>query len=120
MKPCKQKKYIEMRHNTKKYKPVEYFKKLCDDHEAKKTVLEVANNKMSKISDGSGKKITKAGKPHNIGETVILPAVSIIISSVMKQSASKISKSIQMSNSYVSRRFDVLAEDVEKQLVANL
>ncbi|XP_076324343.1 SCAN domain-containing protein 3-like [Tachypleus tridentatus] len=57
--------------------------------------------------------IAKAGKPHNVGETVILPAVSVIISSVMKQNASEITNSIPLS-------IDEVAEDVDKQLIAHL
>ena len=64
--------------------------------------------------------IVKAGKPHNIGETVILPAVSAIISSVMRQNAIEITNSIPLSNSSASRRIDEMAEDVEKQLIAHL
>ena len=64
--------------------------------------------------------IVKAGKPRNIGETVILPAVFAIISSVMKQNAIEIANSIPLSNSSVSRSIDETAEDVEKQLIAHL
>ena len=64
--------------------------------------------------------IVKAGKPHNIGETVILPAVSAIIPSVMRQNAIEITNSIPLSNSSVSRRIDEMVEDVEKQLIAHL
>ena len=64
--------------------------------------------------------IVKARKPHNIGETVILPAVSAIISSVMKQNAIEITNSIPLNNSSVSRRIDEMVEDVEKQLIAHL
>ncbi|XP_065577569.1 zinc finger BED domain-containing protein 5-like [Artemia franciscana] len=64
--------------------------------------------------------IAKAGKPHNIGETVILPAVSAIISSVMKQNEIEITNSIALSSSSVSRRIDEMVEDVEKQLIAHL
>ncbi|KAK2704312.1 hypothetical protein QYM36_016642 [Artemia franciscana] len=64
--------------------------------------------------------IVKAGKPHNIGETVILPAVSAIISSVVKQNAIEITNSIPLSNSSVSRRIDEMVEEVEQQLIAHL
>ena len=126
MKPCKLKIHLEKKHAGKKDKPVEYFKKLRDDFQARKTVSRVFNNKVSKMSDGLlasyeiSKIIAKAGKPHNVGETVILPAVSVIISSVMKQNASEIINSIPLSNSSVSRRIDEMAEDVEKQLIAHL
>ncbi|XP_076322057.1 SCAN domain-containing protein 3-like [Tachypleus tridentatus] len=126
MKPCKLKIHLEKKHTGEKDKPVEYFKKLRDDFQARKTVSQLFNNKVCKMSDGLlasyeiSKIIAKAGKPHNDGETVILPAVSVIISSVMKQNASEITNSIPLSNSSVSRRIDEMAEDVEKQLIAHL
>ncbi|XP_076348273.1 SCAN domain-containing protein 3-like [Tachypleus tridentatus] len=126
MKPCKLKIHLEKKHTGEKDKPVEYFKKFRDDFQARKTVSQLFNNKVCKMSDGLlasyeiSKIIAKAGKPHNVGETVILPAVSVIISSVMKQNASEITNSIPLSNSSVSRRIDEMAEDVEKQLIAHL
>ncbi|XP_076372972.1 zinc finger BED domain-containing protein 5-like [Tachypleus tridentatus] len=126
MKPCKLKIHLEKKHTGEKDKPVEYFKKLRDDFQARKTVSQLFNNKVCKMSDGLlasyeiSKIIAKAGKPHNVGETVILPAVSVIISSVMKQNGSEITNSIPSSNSSVSRRIDEMAEDVEKQLIAHL
>ena len=56
--------------------------------------------------------IAKAGKPHNIGETVIPQNVSIIISSGMKQNENEITKPIPLSKCSVSRHIDVMAEDV--------
>ncbi|XP_076359030.1 SCAN domain-containing protein 3-like [Tachypleus tridentatus] len=126
MKPCKLKIHLEKKHTGEKDKPVEYFKKLCDDFQARKTVSQLFNNKVCKMSDGLlasyeiSKIIAKAGKPHNVGETVILPVVSVIISSVMKQNESEITNSIPLSNSSVSRRIDEMADDVEKQLIAHL
>ncbi|XP_076348271.1 SCAN domain-containing protein 3-like [Tachypleus tridentatus] len=126
MKPCKLKIHLEKKHTGEKDKPLEYFKKLRDDFQARKTVSQLFNSKVCKMSDGLlasyeiSKIIAKAGKPHNVGETVILPAVSVIISSVMKQNASEITNSIPLSNSSVSRRIDEMAEDVEKQLIAHL
>ncbi|XP_076348034.1 protein FAM200B-like [Tachypleus tridentatus] len=108
MKPCKLKIHLEKKHTREKDKPVEYFKKLRDDFQARKTVSQLFNNKVCKMSDGLlasyeiSKIIAKAGKPHNVGGTVILPAVSVIISSVMKQNASAITNSIPLSNSSVS------------------
>ena len=126
MKPSKLKIHLEKKHIGKKDKPVEYFKKLHDDFQKRKTVPQVFANKVSKMSDGFvasyeiRKIIAKAGKPHNTVETVILPAVSAIISSVMKQNAIEITNSIPLSNSSVSRRIDEMAEDVEKRLIAHL
>ena len=84
------------------------------------------NSKASKVKDGLlasyeiSKIIAKAGKPHYIGETVILLSFSVVISSVMKQNANVVTNSIPLSNSSLSRRIDEMAEDVEKQLIAKL
>jgi hypothetical protein len=64
------------------------------------------------------KLIAKAGKPHNIGESLILPAVSVVISTVMNQSLHEITQTIPLSNPSVSRHVDEMADDAEKQLVA--
>lgn len=66
------------------------------------------------------KLIAKTGKPHNIGETLILPAVTVVVSTVMSQNANEIIQVILLGNSTVSRRIDEMADDVEDQLVAKL
>ncbi|XP_076065258.1 protein FAM200C-like [Oratosquilla oratoria] len=62
--------------------------------------------------------IVKAGKPHNIGESLIMPAVAIVILTVMKQSPQEVT--IPLSNSSVLRRIDEMAADVESQLMLKL
>ena len=64
--------------------------------------------------------IVKVRRSQNIGETVIVPAVSAIISSVMKQNAIEIINSIPLSNSSVSQHIDEMVDDVEKRLIAHL
>ena len=63
------------------------------------------------------KLIAKDGKPHSIGETLILPAISEVISTVMNQNAAEILRSIPLSNDTVARRIDEMASDVEIQLI---
>ncbi|XP_076324409.1 zinc finger BED domain-containing protein 5-like [Tachypleus tridentatus] len=114
MKPCKLRIHLEKKHTGEKDKPVEYFKILRDNFQARETESQFFNNKVCKMSDGLlasyeiSKIIAKAGKPHNVGETVILPAVSVIISSVMKQNASEITNSIPLS-------IDEVAEDLQRK-----
>ena len=63
------------------------------------------------------KLIAKDGKPHCIGETLILPAITEVITTVMNQNAAEIIRSIPLSNDTVARRiFDEMANDVEIQL----
>ncbi|XP_068246662.1 zinc finger BED domain-containing protein 5-like [Palaemon carinicauda] len=125
MKPRNLRIHLEKKHTGKKDHPVEYFKKLRDDFQTRKTVSQVFNNKVSKMCYGllasyEISKIIAKAESHNVGETLILPAVSVIISSVMKQNTSEIINVLPLSNSSVSRRIDAMAEDVEKQLISYL
>ncbi|XP_076053642.1 zinc finger BED domain-containing protein 5-like [Oratosquilla oratoria] len=63
--------------------------------------------------------IAKAGKPHTIGESFIIPAVAIVLSTVMKQSQQEVTSVIPLNNSSVSRRIDEMAADFESQLQVN-
>ena len=126
MKPSKLKIHLETKHKEKRTEQVEYIMQLRDDFKGKKTVLQVLNNKASKVKDGLlvsyeiSKRIARAGKPHNMGETEILSSLPVVISSVMKQNANAVTYSIPLSSSSVSRRIDEMADDTEKQLIAKL
>ncbi|KAI6646851.1 SCAN domain-containing protein 3-like [Oopsacas minuta] len=61
--------------------------------------------------------IAKDGKPYSIGETLILPAISEVISTVMNQNAAEILRSIPLSTDTVARRIDEMANDVKTQLI---
>lgn len=60
--------------------------------------------------------IAKSGKPHTIGEELILPAVSEVIRTVLHKPASDIIRRIPLSNNTVQRRIDEMAQDVENSL----
>ena len=65
--------------------------------------------------------IAKAGKPHNIGEALILPAVKEVLSTVMHHKApEQIIKAIPLSNDTVRRRVDEMAENIEATLCTKL
>ena len=76
-----------------KDKPIEYLKKLHDDFRARKTLGQIFKKQDQRKDKGLlasyeiAKIIAKAGKPYNIGQTVILPAMSVVISKVMNQNA---------------------------------
>ena len=60
--------------------------------------------------------IAKAGKPHTIGEELILPAVKEVIKTVLHKSPEQVIKSIPLSDNSVQRRVDKMAENVEETL----
>ena len=57
--------------------------------------------------------IAKAGKPHTIGEELILPALKEVIKTVLHKSPERVIKSIPLSDNSVQRSVDKMAENVE-------
>ncbi|CAH1981484.1 unnamed protein product [Acanthoscelides obtectus] len=60
--------------------------------------------------------IAKSGKPHTIGEKLILPAVGEVLKTVLHKPASDIIKSIPLSNNTVEGRIDEMSSDIESFL----
>ncbi|XP_040575992.1 protein FAM200C-like [Lepeophtheirus salmonis] len=60
--------------------------------------------------------IARSGKPHTIGEELILPAVREVLHTVVHKSPDQIMKSISLSSNSVQRRIDEMAENVEDKL----
>ncbi|CAH2007776.1 unnamed protein product, partial [Acanthoscelides obtectus] len=60
--------------------------------------------------------IAKSGKPHTIGEKLILPAVEEVLKTVLHKPASHIIKRIPLSNNTVERRIDEMSSDIESFL----
>ncbi|CAH1995507.1 unnamed protein product [Acanthoscelides obtectus] len=56
--------------------------------------------------------IAKSGKPHTIGEKLILPAVEEVLKTVLHKPASDIIKRIPLSNNTVERRIDEMSSDI--------
>ncbi|XP_076044729.1 zinc finger MYM-type protein 6-like [Oratosquilla oratoria] len=123
--PCKLKKiyiYLETAHKDKKDKPLDIFKNLRDEFQGRMTVNRMFTQKVAKIDRGMlasykiSNLIAKACKPHTIGESIIIPAVVIVLSTVMKQSPQEVTSAIPLSNSSVLGRIDEMAADVESLL----
>ncbi|CAH1959900.1 unnamed protein product [Acanthoscelides obtectus] len=60
--------------------------------------------------------IAKSGKPHTIGEKLILTAVEEVLKTVLHKPASDIIKRIPLSNNTVERRIDEVSSDIESFL----
>lgn len=60
--------------------------------------------------------IAKSGKPHTIGEQLILPAIEEVLKTVLHQPAFDTLKRIPLSNNTVQRRIDEMSHDVENYL----
>uniref|UniRef100_A0A5S6QP85 SCAN box domain-containing protein n=1 Tax=Trichuris muris TaxID=70415 RepID=A0A5S6QP85_TRIMR len=60
--------------------------------------------------------IAKSGKPHSIGEDLILPATAEILETVLHQPAPTIISKIPLSRRTVQRRIDAMAQDIKATL----
>ena len=126
MRPSKLRKHLETIHQDKMDKPLIYFQNLRENFHNRNTIDNIVARNTVKTEAGFlasyqiSQLIAEAGKPHTIGESLIIPAVSVVISTVMKQKAIEITKCIPLSNSTVSRRIDEMAGNMEMQLVSEL
>ena len=118
MKPSRLLEHLQKIHPDKSCKTLAFFHSLRDQFMKRKTMNMLTSS--SKNSDDGLKAsyhislmITKAGKPHTIGEELILPAVKEVIKTVLHKSPEKVIKSIPLSDNSIQRRVDKMAENVE-------
>ena len=119
MKPSRLLKHLQKIHPDKSGKTQAFFLSLQDQFLKRKTMNMFTSS--SKNSDDGLKAsynisllIAKAGKPHTIGEELILPAVKEVIKTVLHKSPEQVIKSISLSDNSVQRRVDKMAENVEE------
>ena len=62
----------------------------------------------------------QTGKPHTIGEELILPPIKEVITTVLHKPAADIVQKNPLSNSSVQRRIDEMAENIEESLCNHL
>lgn len=126
MKPSRLRAHLNAMHSDKKDKSLEYFKTLYEQFKKRQTITTMFQKGNAKVVDGLvasyqiSQLIAKCSKPHNIAETLILPAVREIISTVMHQDPTEVIKVLPLSDTSVQRRIDEMALDVEEQLVTIL
>ena len=65
-------------------------------------------------------RIAKTGKPHTIGESLILPAAKDIVSCILGEAAAKKLDVVPLSNNTVSRRIHDLASQVKTILIKRI
>ncbi|XP_013913991.1 PREDICTED: zinc finger MYM-type protein 6-like [Thamnophis sirtalis] len=126
MKPSRLKDYLVRIHSDKADKPVSFFQSLKAKFEGCSTVEKLFGKSSLNADKGLicsyevSLLIAKCGKPHTIGETLILPAVKQIVATMLGLSASTFTQSIPLSNDTVSKRIDEMAAEVEEMLIDTL
>jgi len=123
MKPSLLKRHFLTKHQELNDKPIEFFSRKLKELSSTQNSLNsfTATNKNAlEASYLVSLRIAKTGKPHSIGETLILPAAKDIIASVLGPAAATKINIVSLSNDTVSRRIDEMANDVKEELIKNL
>ena len=121
MKPSRLLKHLQKIHPDKSGKTLAFFHSLRDQF-LKRKIMNMFTSSPKNSDDGLkafyniSLLIAKAGKPHTIGEELILPAVKEVIKTVLHKSPEQVIKSIPLSDNSVQRRVDKMAENVEETL----
>lgn len=125
LKPCKLRRHLETKHGSFASKPREFFENKLKDYQHRKKVIESTcvtggeNEKAVTASYEVSRLIATSGKPHTIGEHLILPAAKQMVSIMLGNSAKQLN-SISLSNNTVKRRINDMAENVFQQLICRV
>lgn len=122
MKPSKLEDHLRRSHPDKLDKDLKYFQTLKENLQKRPTLDKMFTLTSQRNDDGLRASynisllIAKSGKPHTIGEQLILPAVEEVIKTVLHKPAFDIIKKIPLSNNSVQRRIDEMSDDIENFL----
>ena len=126
LKPCKLRRHLETKHGQYSSKPRDFFENKLREYQSRRKAIEstyVTGSENAKAVDVSyrvARLIAQTGKPHTIGEELILPAAKEMVGVMFGEKAAKQLNMISLSDNTVKRRIDNMAEDVLKQLVTRV
>lgn len=123
MKPSLLKRHFQTKHESYKDKPLDFFKRKESSLKGSKKNISSFTSFNLKVVEASYKvslRIAQEGKPHTIGETLILPATKDIVSTMLGEKEVKQIDSLSLSNNTVSRRISDMAADVKKTLLIKI
>lgn len=125
MKPSRLSEHLTRVHSDKADKSLSFFQGLKVKYENRATVgklfkkAAVTRDKGLVASYNISYLIAKLGKPHTIGETLVVPAIREFCTTVLGIDGGVL-KSLPLSNNTVARRIKEMADDVEEALFAKL
>ncbi|KAG9466569.1 hypothetical protein GDO78_016401 [Eleutherodactylus coqui] len=126
IKPSRLRDHFAKMHSDKAGKPISFFQGLMSKFENCSTIGKLFGKSSLNADKGLltsykvSLLIAQCGKSHSIGETLVLPAVKEIVSTMLGPDTCAIVKLIPLSNDIVSRRIDKMATDVEETLLDNI
>ncbi|XP_039627331.1 zinc finger BED domain-containing protein 5-like [Polypterus senegalus] len=120
MKPAKLKCHIQTKHGAVQEKLREYFLRKLSELKGGKKIMKKATSINMKALEASyvvSNLIAKAGKPHTIGEELILPAAKQLVTIMCGEKIASELNVVPLSNDTVSLRISDPANDVQQTLV---
>lgn len=120
MRPNKLRRHIETKHPDLIDQPLSYFEtklKELNTSKTKITQFTKINEKAMHASYLISLQIAKAGKPHTIGENLVLPAIKVTVGVMFGDKFSKDVEMIPLSNDTVTRRINDMSQWTENQLI---
>ena len=78
------------------------------------------NEKSLFVSYLIGLRIAKAGKPHTVGKTLVLPAIKDAVKVFFGDKSEKEIGSVTISNNPVTRRIDEMAQWLENRVIQRI
>ncbi|XP_029656380.1 protein ZBED8-like [Octopus sinensis] len=118
--------HLKICHPDKLDADINYFSNLKYNYENRLMINQLFTKNSKMLEKGLlasykiSQLIAKSGKPHTIGESLILPAIKEVLNSMVDCDSEQIISSIPLSNSSVSSRIDEMAFDIEETLCAFL
>lgn len=123
MKPSLLKRHQTTKHPDLVDKPIEFFQRkseLCKRGNQCMAKFINIDKKLVKASYLASYRIAKEGKPHTIGETLLLPVAMDMVEAVLGEKAAKEIEKIPLSNDTVKRRIVEMSSSIEEQLLLQL
>jgi hypothetical protein len=123
LKPSHLRRHLEGKHPSLKNKPVDYFR-LCQKSLRQQCVsmesTTTVSFKLRLASYNTSYLIAKASKPYTIGEDLILPAATQMVSIICGEETAQMLNGVPLSDTTVMRRIHEMAEDVLSQLISRI
>ncbi|VVC39621.1 Ribonuclease H-like domain,HAT, C-terminal dimerisation domain,Domain of unknown function DUF4371 [Cinara cedri] len=120
MKPSLLKRHQLSKHPETENKPIEFFqRKVTIFRKESKCMSSFTNfnENIVKASYLASLIIAKDGKPHAIGETLVLPAAKEIVRCVLGDKAAKEIEKVSLSNDTVKRRIDDMSSNIKEKIL---
>lgn len=122
LRPSRLQRHLQTKHPGLQDKPLAFFQTKKESFKKMKIMGEenfrqASSAEVVKASFEIAHMITRAKKPHNIGETLIKPCMLKAASLVLGEISSKKLAKVSLSDSTMKTRIDELAEDIEFQVL---